>query len=387
MSIAVPKKGIIKEAGKPMPIYKQVQRHLANEIKNGSVKHGDELPPIAKIVKEYDVSYQAVIMALDLLEQDGLVHFKNGRGRGKRPVVIKFEPNFDSCSMTFLRTTRDSLDLQITQGISRYEVENNLDSLVIDSPNSHEAFIEGIRNPCTDGLIILPYYHPEIVEAINFAMAKGVKVVLVDRQLEGTSASSVSIDHTHGAYMACNHLFENCNEPVFYFSDDSKLSSVRERYDGWRIAMAEHGHQNFGDYCKLIFNEMDGSYATIYSRDIEEPFLCTQYSLTLDFFKREKREFYNILTLNDYTAKAVCLAAEEMGLEIGGNVFIVSFGDYPFCRGLKVPLTSINQKNEEVGYEAAKLLHQKISGSFDREMCRKINPQLVIRQSSVGGKI
>jgi LacI family transcriptional regulator len=376
------KKGIIKEAGKPMPIYEQIRSHLADGIKNGLVKNGEELPPVAKMVKELDVGYQAVKSALELLEEDGLIRFKNGKGRGKRPVVTLPEVDKKNCSITFLRATRDSLDLQITQGISNYEIEHNLDTIIIDSPNSHKAFVESIKNPGTDGLVILPYNHPEIIEAINIATEKGIEVVLVDRELKGTKASSVSIDHTQGAYMACSHLFEQNNEPIFYLTYNSETSSLQDRYNGWKVAMMEHGYHPDTLYCKAIKKSFVLNKTPIYDRENDSNFLDKQYVFALKFFQENKRKLYNIFTVNDYMAKGVYLAAEKMGLTIGKDVFIVGFGNSPFCERLDITLSSVNQKNREIGYEAAKLLYMKIAGSLKRAIHRKIKPELIIRKSS-----
>jgi DNA-binding LacI/PurR family transcriptional regulator len=80
----------------------------------------------------------------------------------------------------------------------------------------------------------------------------------------------------------------------------------------------------------------------------------------------------------------VYLAAEQVGLRIGKDVFVVDFGNMPLCRQLSVPLSSIDQASKEVGYEAAKLLYLTAIGSIKCPMHRKVLSELHIRESSTG---
>jgi DNA-binding LacI/PurR family transcriptional regulator len=92
-----------------------------------------------------------------------------------------------------------------------------------------------------------------------------------------------------------------------------------------------------------------------------------------------------VFAINDYVAKGVFLAAEELGLQVGRQVILAGFGDLPLCNNLRVPLTSVSQSNEQVGYEAARMLYQNVSKGERHEPIHLVLPvELCIRQSSAG---
>ena len=73
-----------------------------------------------------------------------------------------------------------------------------------------------------------------------------------------------------------------------------------------------------------------------------------------------------------------------MGLEIGRDIFVVGSGDLPFAKRLPVPLTSVRTlpTTEQLGYEAAQLLHQHMNGENKEPIRRLLPVDLIVRASS-----
>ena len=130
---------------------------------------------------------------------------------------------------------------------------------------------------------------------------------------------------------------------------------------------------------KIPFAEMQGSIG-----NSPNVVLKPLRDLVLDFFKSIKQEKCSIFGLNDDAARGVYMASKEIGLTIGSDVFVAGFGDRPYCNKLSVPLTSVSQFDEQVGYEAARLLHEMITNIQVSPAQLVLPAKLCIRQSSSG---
>lgn len=62
------------------PSYELVINHIRAGIASGIYLPGDKLPTIAQLAKELEVSQTAVKTALLLLNKEGVVHGRQGKG-------------------------------------------------------------------------------------------------------------------------------------------------------------------------------------------------------------------------------------------------------------------------------------------------------------------
>jgi DNA-binding LacI/PurR family transcriptional regulator len=365
--------------GKKKPLYQQIGHHLRQKIEAGEIARGQRLPPISEMVNRFKVDYRTISLALNLLESEQVIRLDGGRARG--PMVVRGAAN--KLAMAFMRWDNDAMALDITRGINRYAREKSLECMVIDSSRSHQGYIDAISHPIegVGGIILVPHQQPEYEEKIRAVVERGIKVVFVDRFLENVPVSSVTTDHVAGAYEATSHLLDTHGIPVYFITSTAaeSPSSCRDRAHGWRTAMSEHGIVDASPYILEIpyKNGLSGFYA-----DQLDAFR----DKAMQLFQETKESTYSILCATDVIATGVYQAAEEFGLQIGKDVFVVGFGDMPLCKNLSVPLSSVNQTDEQVGYEAAKLLHMSCAGTLPHPIHRILPCELQIRCSSMGIK-
>lgn len=372
-----------KRQGKKKPLYEQLKSQLEISIALGRILPGDRLPCVSEVAHLLQVGYRTVDTAFQMMGQKGLLKIDPGRGKG--PIVMNHSCG-QKYSIMFIKQFNNALDLKIAEGIRKYVCEAELESVIVDTPKpqDHEAFREALMHADTDGgVILLPCEDYECVEAIKEVINRGTSMVFVDRTLEGVDVSSVSVDHTSGAYVATLHLLDTHNIPVYHLTYSCPPSSGRDRIHGWAMAMQEHG---FHDLKPYLWNVPHCESELTFS--VNDTCMGLQYDYVrdaaIDLFKTRKEQKYCIFALNDFVAKGIYLAAEKLGLQVGRDVFVVGFGDYPLCEYLDVPLSSVNQSNEQVGYDAAKLLHMKLLGASKHcSIHRRIPGELCVRASSV----
>ena len=64
----------------PLPLYAQLAGVLRHRIARGEWKHGDKLPSQAELTREFTVARVTVRQAITLLEEDGLLQSRQGKG-------------------------------------------------------------------------------------------------------------------------------------------------------------------------------------------------------------------------------------------------------------------------------------------------------------------
>ena len=361
--------------GKKAPLYKQVSDQLAAQIKSGQFGAGDRLPSISKLVKQWDVNYQTINLALARLEDQGLIRCESGRGKG--PLVLV--GSAQKFKMMFVRWSNDGYPMEICEGIRKFSEEKEVRFSIAHHASNKGDVADIIANlPANDtGLIMLPMYTPEFEKACHLAVERGIKMVLVDERLDDLPVSTLSIDHAGGAHQATAHLLKEHGGPVLCFGATSRMS-VQERVCGWRSAMNNYGfidHKQYLYKCpeldplaeapgELALNQSCEAARVMLSALTERPLL--------------------VLTCTGYAAQGLYKAAEELGLEIGKDLFVAGFGDDAFCHKLPVPLTNIKQDWEMLGQEAASILLAEMSGVIRHTMHHLLPAKLQIHASSVG---
>lgn len=71
---------IIIVNGSGIPIYEQVVNAIKENILNGELKNGEQLPSVRELAKELSISILTVKKAYDELEKQGLIKIRQGLG-------------------------------------------------------------------------------------------------------------------------------------------------------------------------------------------------------------------------------------------------------------------------------------------------------------------
>jgi DNA-binding LacI/PurR family transcriptional regulator len=372
---------IIKRRGKPIPLYRQVEKLIRDNIRSETIKAGERLPSVSEMVKEWDVAYQTVQAALNSLERDGMIRIESGRGKGA--VVLGLDKTERKHTMSFLKWCPDSLFITLERGARKFAEEHGDELITIDAKSSTERYCDIIAHPPKDveGHIFWPYELKLYEQAVASAIKNGVKIVFVDRVLPSMIdfVSSVTADHFGGGYMATKHLVEQHGIGVHFFGWVDQPSSAYERCQGWRAAMSDYNYNADDFIWELPLSEAEED-TKMSGRDL----VNLNNQAALKAMSKCKQKKYCVFTVGDDYARSIYFAAKELNLRIGKDVFVVGFGDKPFCRSYSVPLSSISIPNEQIGYEAARLLRQCICGEQKRPLHRTLPVKLEIRTSSVG---
>ena len=89
-----------------------------------------------------------------------------------------------------------------------------------------------------DGVIVAGRVHPRFLEQLD---GFGLPVILVDFELKRRRYPAVLIDNRGGARAAVNHLLGLGHREIAFVGGDITHPSLRERLEGYRESLEEHG--------------------------------------------------------------------------------------------------------------------------------------------------
>lgn len=98
--------------------------------------------------------------------------------------------------------------------------------------------------------------------------------------------------------------------------------------------------------------------------------------------RAKNKDYDGIFCVNDLCAYGVMEKAEQHGLRVGKDIAVMGIDNLETSKFSRISLTSINQPYETVIEEATKYLIERIEGRVSTNIKKKIEPNLIIREST-----
>jgi LacI family transcriptional regulator len=221
----------------------------------------------------------------------------------------------------------------------------------------------------TDGLIVNSVFPPNETRSYRRMLAKGAKIVLVDRTLENLKCPSVVTDNVKVGQLATEHLIALGHKRIGHLRGDSSSVSS-ERFEGYKDALARHKlrfNKSLARDCGLLESEgYQAMRSWLAEGDVPEA----------------------IFAVNDPAAIGAMRALEEARLRAGKDVALVGAGNIHYGEMLRVPLTTVSWSRSEMGSNAARLLIELIESKNLPARAQRVvlEPELLVRDSS-GGRV
>lgn len=219
-----------------------------------------------------------------------------------------------------------------------------------------------IQEDRVDGLILLSPMEEDsyIVEMKR----RGIPYVLIDNQKPENDAFSVTINNLRGGYAAAVHLLELGHTSIAHLCGNETFRSTRERRAGFLQALEEKGIAPFeivnGDF-EIAFGYETGK------RWLEQGTLPSA-----------------VFAGDDNIALGVVNALMEAGVRVPDQVAVVGYDDQYIASQLHPQMTTVRQPADKIGQAAAEMLLKRIEGKNKRSAVQRIDPELIVRESTVG---
>jgi len=231
-----------------------------------------------------------------------------------------------------------------------------------DDPKRQASHLRVLAEKRVDGLVLVSCNRDAGLMDIMGELK--IPVVLLDREITGVACDLVEVDHLVGGLIATQHLLALGHPRVACLSGPAGLSVSSQRRAGWKQALAQAGvEREPGDLARGDFSPRGG-------------YLAMQALL-----KHDPRPTA-VFVCNDLMAFGALAAAREAGIEVPGQLSIVSYDDIELAAYAVPPLTTVVQPKLQIGTLAAEMLLDRVDGKFGPPRQVMLEPLLKLRAST-----
>jgi len=230
---------------------------------------------------------------------------------------------------------------------------------VDEDPEREHQLVRAFTARRADALVIAPAsdhqgYLEREVEA-------GTPVVFVDRRPRGFDTDAVVTDNTGGSAVAVSHLADHGHRRIAYLGDLARISTARERFEGFTRAMSSRGYPTPPELTAHDLDSQERAESAV-DRMLDGPNPPTAL-----FAAR-----------NDITVAAIrCL--QRRGLE--HQIAVVGFDDFPLADLVRPGVTVMAQDPTAIGRRAAEIVFARLAGDDSPPQTVVLPPRLVARGS------
>jgi LacI family transcriptional regulator len=234
-----------------------------------------------------------------------------------------------------------------------------------NDPEREEAQVESLRSRQVEGLIIATARrtHPLLVDLHR----QSVRMVLINRRVDGLELPSVAAADDAGIGMAVAHLAGLGHTRIAHLAGPRDTSSGVTRARAFQQAVRELG---LADDPALImecgyWSETEGAHGLRRLLDSGIAFTA-------------------VVAGNDLIALGCYDVFAERGMTCPDDMSVVGFNEMPFLDKMRPPLTTVSVPHYEIGMEAARLLLDTIEEPDRHPRSVLLAPSLVVRASTTG---
>jgi len=209
--------------------------------------------------------------------------------------------------------------------------------------------IQAAQNKHVDGIILCPTQ----VDGRNIAYLRetGTPFVLIGRHFPEVETDFVVCNDRLGGYQAVSYLIAMGHRDILMLNGPTFISSARERFEGYRQALKEHGIPFRSRLVKEVPATADGCE------------LVLQEALA----QREKSPehgFTAIFAFSDMIAWTAWTCLEKRGLTIGRDYSLIGFDHIQSRLAIPYQLSTISSYKSHMSTTAVDLLLKRIKGEY-----------------------
>ena len=197
--------------------------------------------------------------------------------------------------------------------------------------------------------------------------SRGLPLVYFDRVVEGDSVNTVVLDDREGGYLSTRHLIAQGCRRIAHLAGPQHLSIYKNRRLGYFDALREAGLP-------------EDEHLVIYTDMLQE-----QGAAGLRQLLALPNPPDAVFAAGDFSALGAQQEARRQGLRVPEDVAIAGFSNESFTLVAEPNITTVDQRCEEMGQAAVRLLLEVIDSRGEGFAPRQVvlRPELLVRGSSL----
>jgi len=260
----------------------------------------------------------------------------------------------------------------VLRGAEDTLIESGYYPMISDLCNDEQklhSYIRVFRERRVEGLLILASSLRVDDQLIFDLRSEKIPLVVIGREVDGFQVPTVVTDNFNGAYQATEYLIQLGHRRFAVILGPSNYVDSRQRWEGSRKALEEHGIQIDPD---LLVEEREIGWGP-----------GAGYSSMKHLLNKSKK-ITAVVAFDDISAFGAIRAIFEIGLRVPDDISVVGFDDLPAAAFYNPPLTTIHYSMVEMGRMGADMLQRQLTGKKNDVKTGRVMPEsrLIIRKST-----
>lgn len=343
-------------------IYSELKKQLLNQIENGLLQSGMQLPGENELASQFKISRPSVRKALNELEAANVIYRLPGKGSFvKDKNSINTPVKYLTIGVDFFETTpgTDWYYGKILNSVKKACMANNCRLTAV----SREE-ISTLPKGFIDGMITMRSELDDIPNLSTLSQ-QGVPTVMINRLPDSPEIGYVAVDYRKAAQRGVEYLLDIGHRKIALIKADeqAKTSMTHLRTQGYKDAFAEFGLQPDKN---LFFYEHTGPQTVQHLKD----FLKTR-DITAAF-----------LTFGSFLYP-FCQAANQLSINIPDDISLLCFDNVEqFAESCGFTVSEIRMPLKYLGKRSVEYLVNKITLGANCPVIREtVESSLVINSS------
>lgn len=203
----------------------------------------------------------------------------------------------------------------------------------------------------------------------HFIKPPAVPTVAVAGHTAMNGVVNVVLDHERAAYLTLKHLHGLGHRKIAFIRGQPNSSDTEIRWKTLCEAAERFGIQVRTELAPQLM--------------LDETTPQLTYPLVEELARKHRGEFTAIVCFNDIAAIGAIRALHDAGLRVPEDVSVVGFDDIRMAAFSTPSITTIRQPLQQMGEKAAQILLSRMSGKMEHPDEVAVEPELVIRESTL----
>ncbi len=358
---------------KRTPLHRQVADIIRTEISSGNLHVDDQLGSHRLLAQKYGVSLITIKRALNDLIQEGLLYSRVGKGtfvQQKSSGKVLLGTKNIGLVLRDLKSPFFSLILHSVEAYASSKGYNLLISNSAEKFDKEELLVRHFYDIGVSGIILASMTHEYTApSALRKILELDFPCVTVS-YVKDPDIYFVGTDHVEGGYLAAKHLLDLNHRRIGYVNGEPGNVVGDLRKEGFVRAMEEAGVPvREKDLFRLRLMGEWNDYSSGYEVGEE--------------FARMSDRPTAVFLYNDLAALGFEQAVLDHGLSVPDDVAIVGFDGIERGQYAPVPLTTVQQPFDKIGWLAVENLIKRIEHQPVNTKT-VLTPKIIVRNSSGG---
>lgn len=262
----------------------------------------------------------------------------------------------------------NSLFVDIARGAERAADELGLSVILANSDGRLERedrYVDLFAETRVRG-VLLTLNDASHFRAISGRHSYGQPIAMLNFHDDTGRYCTASIDNEWGGNLAANHLIETGRRRLVFVGGPDTLQPIADRRAGFRRALTEAGLTPVEEIAPRWVNRSDGWQV---GRLLADRVLGG--------------EIDGIVAASDLLAAGIVQALSEIRpISVPETVSVIGYDNNQAAWDAPIPISTISQPGEELGYTGARLLFAEIEERDHEHRAVQLKPDLVIRRST-----